>query len=910
VAQGSSHSLRRLISLGQSLWLDNIRREALENGDIRALIERGDIRGMTANPTIFHQAITGGHDYDEPIRWMAWAGWEAEKIFWELAVEDVRSALDLFDPLYEQTNGADGYVSIEVSPHLAHDTGATLAQAEQLWARVARPNLMVKIPATAAGIPAIRSAVSAGLNINITLIFSRLRYAEVMEAYLAGLEARLAAGHAIDHVASVASFFVSRVDSKVDKRLPPDSPLRGRAAVANAKLAYEDFRRTFQGERWDRLRRHGARLQRPLWASTSTKDPAYPDTLYVDELVGADTVNTLPPKTLEAARDHARAELSISENLPAAREALAQLERAGISMDAVTSELEAEGIASFGVSIDELLKDIDSRRLDAVRELGPLAAPVARRLDQLDAISFQSRFDARDPTLWSSDPEGQAEVSRRMGWLRSPQKARGLLPSYREFATHVHRDGISRFLVIGMGGSSLATEVLSSILSAAQATDPDAVCLGILDSTDPIQVAQAAEDFPPTRSLYIISSKSGGTAEVNAAFEYLWAASNADASRFVAITDAGTSLEQLARKLEFRRIFTADAAVGGRYSALTDFGMVPAALLQIDLDQLIAKAEWMQRQCGRDLPVASSPGVALGVVLGEAALAGRDKLTILADRSLRALPHWIEQLVAESSGKQGKGILPVPLEPLDSPDLYGADRLFVYLRQNGELEAGAEALVHAGNPVITLQVADSYGVAAEFFRWEVAVAVACHVLGVNAFDQPDVQESKDRTGLKIEEFRSRRSLAEGSWDISVDRGVLDPSAVSRLRSYLSQGQPGDFVAINAYLPRRNGEIDELQRLRVRIRERTRLPVTAGFGPRFQHSTGQYHKGGPNTGLYIQIVTDYTRDLTIPAQGMSFGKLIRAQALGDYETLVARDRRVLRVHLSRPEDLRVLREALK
>jgi hypothetical protein len=296
--------------------------------------------------------------------------------------------------------------------------------------------------------------------------------------------------------------------------------------------------------------------------------------------------------------------------------------------------------------------------------------------------------------------------------------------------------------------------------------------------------------------------------------------------------------------------------------------------------------------------------------LGEAALAGRDKLTILADRSLRALPHWIEQLVAESSGKDGKGILPVPLEPLDSPDLYGADRLFVYLRQNGELDDGAEALVHAGNPVITLPLRDSYGIAAEFFRWEVAVAVACHILGVNAFDQPDVQESKDRTGLKIEEFRSRRSLAEGSWDISVDRGVLDPSAVSRLRSYLSQGQPGDFVAINAYLPRRNGEIDELQRLRVRIRERTRLPVTAGFGPRFQHSTGQYHKGGPNTGLYIQIVTDYTRDLTIPAQGMSFGKLIRAQALGDYETLVARDRRVLRVHLSRPEDLRVLREALK
>ncbi|MFH1184266.1 MAG: bifunctional transaldolase/phosoglucose isomerase [Chloroflexota bacterium] len=902
--------LAKLVSLGQSPWLDNIQRRALESGEVKTLIDRGDIRGMTSNPSIFNQAISRSHDYDEALRALAWSGWDAEKIFWELAVEDVRLALDLFAPLYEQSIGADGYVSLEVSPHLAHDTEATVAQAEQLWTRVARPNLMVKIPATPAGIPAIRRAVAAGLNINITLIFSRLRYAAVMDAYLAGIEDRFAAGHSIDHIASVASFFVSRVDTKVDRRLPPGSPLRGKAAVANAKLAYEDFRRTFSGQRWESLRQRGARLQRPLWASTSTKDPAYPDTIYVDELVGADTVNTLPAQTLEAARDHARAEPAISEHLQAARDALAALDRAGISMEDVARELEAEGVEAFATSSTELLQNIEARRQEALRTLDPIAEPVARRIEQLSADSLPTRFHAKDPTLWSDEPAGQAEVSRRMGWTDSPQKARALLPLYRDFAAQVRQAHISRFLVLGMGGSSLAAELFSTLFSASDASDTKAVCLGILDSTDPAQVAKAAVDFPPQESLYIVSSKSGDTAEVTAAFNYLWSQADGDGSHFVAITDDGSSLERLARTLGFRRIFIADSTVGGRYSALTDFGLVPAALLGMDLERLLEGAEWMQRQCGRELAAARSPGIVLGAVLGEAALAGRDKLTILADSPMRSLPHWIEQLVAESTGKDGKGILPVPLDPLDAPKVYGPDRLFVYLRQSGELEAGVDALSRTGFPVITLDVPDAYAVAAEFFRWEVAVAVACHILGVNAFDQPDVQESKDRTSSRIEQMRSTQRLEEGEWDISIGEGVPNLGTSQGMWHFLERARPGDYVALNAYLPCRPENVEELQRLRVLIRERTRVAVTAGFGPRFQHSTGQMHKGGPNTGLFVQIVSEPAEDIDIPGQGMSFGTLIRAQALGDYETLVSRDRRVLRVHLSRPDDLAQLRKALQ
>ncbi len=271
-----SESIKKLTALGQSIWYDNIQRKLLENGELKAMIERGDIRGVTSNPSIFNAAIAKSTDYDSALMPLAWAGWDAEKIFWQLATEDIKAACDAFAPLYEESNGGDGYVSLEVSPYLAHDTEATAAQAQQLWARVARKNLMVKIPATKEGIPAIRKAIAAGVNINVTLIFSLTRYAEVMDAYLSGLEDRAAAGHPIDHIASVASFFVSRVNSKIDPQLPEGSDLKGKAAIANAKLAYDEYQKTFAGRRWENLKVKSARVQRPLWASTSTKNPAYP----------------------------------------------------------------------------------------------------------------------------------------------------------------------------------------------------------------------------------------------------------------------------------------------------------------------------------------------------------------------------------------------------------------------------------------------------------------------------------------------------------------------------------------------------------------------------------------------------------------------------------------------------------
>jgi transaldolase/glucose-6-phosphate isomerase len=895
--------ITKLTQLGQSIWYDNIQRKILENGELKAMIERGDICGVTSNPSIFNAAIAKTNDYDSALAPLAWAGWDAEKIFWELAIEDIRAACDAFAPLYEESKGGDGYVSLEVSPYLAHETEATVSQAEQLWARVHRHNLMVKIPATKAGIPAIRRAIAAGVNVNVTLIFSLTRYAEVMDAYLSGLEDRAAAGQPIDHIASVASFFVSRVDSKIDPRLPEGSPLRGKAAIANAKLAYEEFHKTFAGGRWEKLKYKGARVQRPLWASTSTKNPAYPDTIYIDNLIGPETVNTVPPATLDAFKDHGVAAMTLVRGLDEAENAIKQLEALGISMDVVTQELEDEGVKAFEDAFTQLLKTIDDRRKSAASSLGPMADSVSKTLSQLETDSVPARLWKHDPFLWApaKDKAGQHEVTIRMGWLDSTDKARKKLKEYESFAKEIKKAKIDRVLVLGMGGSSLTAEVFSSMQAAAGIKAP--LSLAILDSTDPAQVVLAAGQFPPDKSLYIVASKSGGTAEVMAAFDYFWKLSKKDGSRFIATTDPNTSLEALAKKRKFRKIFSADEFVGGRYSALTDFGLVPAALLGIDLPRLLDRADWMRAQCGEHIPVARNPGMALGAVLGAAALEGRNKLTVVADAPLSAFAGWVEQIVAESSGKKNRGILPVPLEPLGDVNTYGKDRVFVYLRQTGEHDDAMAKLQAAGHPVLQFPVSDFYDIGAEMFRWEIATVVACSILGVNAFDQPNVESSKKLTKAKIAEYQKKGKLKEGKPAWKLDGvSVFAPTAVTGaslavvLNKFLKKAKAGGYVAINAYLPRNGEMIDALQKMRVAIRAKTGNAVTAGFGPRFQHSTGQFHKGGIKNGLFLVITAEPEKDFDVPTEGLTFGTLIRAQALGDYEALIEAKRKVIRIHL--------------
>lgn len=923
-----SSTIQNLLELGQSLWYDNIQRRLLvkaadgTNGEMAAMIERGDIRGVTSNPTIFNNAISKTNDYDPVIIPLAWSGWNAEEIFWQLAIEDIREACDLFSSLYRASEGSDGYVSLEVNPTLAHNTEGTLALAKQLWERVSRPNLMVKIPATRECLPAIRDAIAAGININITLIFSIDRYRSVMDAYFSGLEKRIAAGLPVDHIASVASFFVSRMDTKVDPLLPVDSPLRGKTAIAYSKLAYEEFRKVFEGERFARLRTSGCRLQRPLWASTSTKNPAYPDTLYVDNLIGPNTVDTVPPQTLLAFRDHGTAKLTLTSHVDEARKVLQDVESFGISMEKVTAELEDEGVKTFSDAFAAMLKTIDERRSNAVKSLGSLADPVRRRVAGLIADAVPARLWSYDPTLWTAYIAGQGEIRKRMGWLDLPVGSRTALKEIQNFVSEVYAEGITHFLLIGMGGSSLAPEVLSLCFPASL---HQGIEFSILDSTDPEQLLAAESANPPEKTIYLISSKSGGTAEINALFNYFWERSGHAGSHFVAITDPGTSLEALANARGFRKIFHADPSVGGRFSALTHFGLVPAALLGIDLDRLLDRAAWMMDQSSADISGARNPGLVLGAIIGQFALDGHDKLTFLADDSVAPFGAWLEQLVAESSGKLGKGIIPVVGEQLEDISLvppkkfedFGSDRLFIYLRREGKSDQAVKSLQETGHSVLIFNIMDAYDLGAEFYRWEVATAIACSILGVNAFDQPDVQDSKDRTKSKSAAYSQSKRLDEGPsiWKKGGIQAfstlhITESSLAKILQSWLNKARKNDYIAVNAYLPRNTEMTTALNEIRSTISLKTGCATTLGFGPRFLHSTGQLHKGGPDFGLFLQITAEPVRDLDIPGQGMSFGILERAQALGDYEALAARGRRVLRLNLPSPGSIELIIKALK
>jgi transaldolase/glucose-6-phosphate isomerase len=923
-----SSRISKLTDLGQSLWYDDMERRILENGELAALINQGEIRGLTSNPSIFNHAIAKSKDYDSALIPMSWAGYTNKMILEQLMIEDIKRVADLLRPLFDKTHGGDGFVSLEVRPDLAYDTEKTIAEAQRLWNIVNRPNVMIKIPATKPGLPGIRQSIAAGININITLIFSIDRYTEVMEAYISGLEDRIKAGKPIDHINSVASFFVSRIDTKVDKYLEPiiqsSSPksqiaksLLGKIAIANARVAYEEFCKVFESDRFSTLQAKGAKLQRPLWASTSTKNPAYPDTMYVDELIGNHTINTVPPQTLEAFRDHGKVRLTIEKDLNQAKKAFTDLESVGISMQKVTQELEEEGVQAFSESYNSLIAAVKSRREAALVELGPLEKSVSTQIAQLESDHFLNRFYSMDASLWSNDPKGQEEVRIRMGWLDLPDASKALLPGLNKFTSEVKKAGYTHALLLGMGGSSLAPEVISRIFH----DEISGLKLTILDSTDPAQVLRAAQKNPVARTLYIVSSKSGGTAEVKALFRYFWkraqrSVGDKASEHFIAITDPGTPLEKMAFEFKFRKIFLAEPNVGGRYSALAAFGLVPAALMGVDVLRLLDCASWMASECSIDQPFGRNPGFVLGSVIGEAASRGRDKLTFIADPEVAPFGAWLEQLVAESSGKQGKGILPINGEIPTKPELYGNDRLFIYLRRSGKYDGKVKLLRKAGHPVLNQDFADNYELGAEFYKWELAVTIACSILGVNAFDQPDVQDSKNRTVAKISYYLEHHGFNENK-PILDDHGIsvygnlpLDGMGLTGMvGKFLELGKAGDYVAINAYLMRDQKNAATLQELRSWAMAKTRLATTLGFGPRFQHSTGQLHKGGKNNGLFLVITSDPKKDLEIPEEGMSFGVLEHGQSLGDVEALKAQGRRLLRIHLANPDLLKTLVDKL-
>ncbi len=905
-----ANPLVKLNDLGQSPWHDNIRRRQLTSGLLAKMVRAGDITGLTSNPTIFEQAFQSD-DYDAAIMELASKGRSVEAIYDTLSCEDIRAAAEVFLPVYRRSRGADGYVSIEVAPRYAHDTEQTIAEAKRLWKAVNRPNVMVKIPATLEGLPAITACLADGMNINVTLIFSLQRYREVMEAYLAGLEKRLAAGQKVQDVASVASFFVSRVDTLVDKLLDEKikamggeavrlRKLKGKAAIANSRLAYAEFRRVFGSERFARLAEQGARLQRPLWASTSTKNPAYPDVYYVEALIGPDTVDTMPPATLLAYKDHGQPEVRLDQDDDSAPKTLEQLEATDIHLDEVTAKLEADGVASFAKSFDGMLATLAAKREAAlvnVRQTAHLAKwqkAVAATTARMDETKLGARLWQKDPTLWKpGEAEHQKEISLRLGWLDVVDLMQTKVTELTTFAGEIKRAGFTHAVLCGMGGSSLAPEVLRETYGVAKGY----LDLAVLDATDPEAVLNMEARSDPARTLYIIASKSGSTTEPNAFFQFFWkhvrqVKGERAGENFIAITDPGTAMEKRAQDHKFRRIFLNPPEIGGRFSALSLFGLVPAALMGIDVAVLLERARRMMVACGPQLVAAQNPGLSLGAALGTLALAGRDKLTLVTSDRIYTFGYWLEQLVAESTGKEDKGIVPVEGEPLGTPAQYGPDRLFVYLRLNAKYDKAVAALAEAGFPVIEYRLTDTFDLAAEFIRWEIATAAAGWVLEIDPFDQPNVQESKDNTKRLLAEHQARGRLPEEAGMLSAET----PDFAARLRKHLQAVKRGDYVALTIYAERTLRREKLLRQLQAAIFEQTRAATTIGYGPRFLHSTGQLHKGGANRGVFIQFSCDDPVDAPVPDALYTFSVLKNAQALGDYQALVARRRRALRVSL--------------
>ena len=936
---------------GQSIWLDNISRELLLSGELRRWVAEEGIRGVTSNPAIFEKAIAKSTDYDASTRALVAQGAsDALDIFEKLAVTDIQLGCDVLRPVFDESGGRDGFVSLEVSPYLANDTEGTIAEARRLAKAVSRDNLMIKVPATPEGIPAIQQLIDDGIHVNVTLLFAIDAYEAVHQAYIAGLEARAARGDSVSGIASVASFFISRIDASVaqqidaalEKETSEDrkqrfEALNAKIAIANAQMAYASFLETLGGERWKKLEAAGADPQRVLWASTGTKDPSLPKALYVDELIGNHTVNTLPDATLAAFREEGQVRDALGTD-PAALKAgaqpiLSELEALGISLKEITDTLLTKGCESFSEAFDGLLLSVETKRQQLIgNDLPSAAFALGEAASDVDAAALSWQKEAKMRKLWNRRAEifSDADEASWMGWLdlpaAAPQDAIGPVALREAIAAHRAKT----VLVVGMGGSSLWPAVLAATYSCeARSADPalgaaagspqrTARDLIVLDTTSPDAVARTLAEVDLRECLIFVSSKSGSTIEPNAVAETLFAKLAGEVGpdlagrHFVAITDPGSALEARATQLGFLGVALGRPDVGGRFSALSPFGLLPAEAMGLDAEALLARARRMSAACAPFVSPERNPGVALGLALGTLARQGRDKLTLTAADGLARFPAWVEQLVAESTGKNGKGLIPIIGETLPAPASAGPDRVFVHVGLTGdasaaETESKLAALEAAGHPVIRFELASALDLVQEVFRWEIATSVVGALHDLNPFDQPDVEAAK----IKSREFMAAggdpagaahgETLEAGGLKLvaaealaGAVRGKTEPA--DWIRALLGEMREGDAFLINVFLDENDALEQALGEIRDALRSSRANATSLSFGPRYLHSSGQLQKGGPDRicGLHLwqSAASRSAKPLDIPELGGSFDTLIEAQAAGDFAVLGERGRRML------------------
>jgi glucose-6-phosphate isomerase len=587
----------------------------------------------------------------------------------------------------------------------------------------------------------------------------------------------------------------------------------------------------------------------------------------------------------------------------------------GLDLASITNELLEEGVSAFARSFDALMNAIALKRERLLAgwehisvHLDGFEPVVDKALEQMGHDQVLSRIWKHDHTVWKPSPD---EISNRLGWLNIAEVMLDNLHDLQALIEWAKADGYDQALLLGMGGSSLAPEVFLKTFGVKQGYFE----LDVLDSTDPEAVLAAAKRFDPARTLYIVATKSGGTVETLSLFKYFYNQVEAiegpgrTGPHFVAITDSGSRLAELAELLDFRATFLNDSNIGGRYSALSFFGLVPAALIGVDVAQVLDRSLSLACASESCIGAEDNPSARLGAVLGELAKQGRDKLTLVANPPLESFGDWLEQLIAESTGKEGRGIVPVVGEEIGDPNIYGDDRLFVYLRLDGDdsMDAAVDELEAAGHPVIRIRIHNAFDLGGQFFLWEMATAVAGHRLEINPFDQPNVEAAKVLARELVEAYATEGRLPEQPPTV-VDRNlelygaVNDQKFEGALTEFLGGAQANSYIVMQAYLQSTPEISEELHAIRTALRARTRLAITSGFGPRYLHSTGQLHKGDAGAGSFIQITSDDVHDVDIPDEAgsaessMSFGTLKAAQAMGDKKALEEAGRRVLRIHI--------------
>ncbi len=910
-------TLSDLTQLEHSSWLHYLRRSFIESGELSTAIDNG-VRGVVVDLAVTAQSITASSDYDRFLPHLLAEGTPFDDLPRLMLSDDVQRAAFVLNPVYEASERLDGYVSLPLHPAMAHDTTKMAAAARHVLAEINCPNVMIEIPATEAGIAAIEMLTEDGVCVNATQIFSPTIYERVVDAYLAGL-ARYVKTHSVWRrwPMSVATIAISRVDGMADAWLDeherPD--LKGKAGIALAKVVFGAFQRVFTGSRWHELAKKGGVVQRPLFTDLIPHDFRYPNTYYVDALGDPGTVCNLTPAMLAACLNRKTAVSPPIQNEAEAQAHLNALSELGLDLDEAARQLQADGLARLARDFEAMRESVRQKREQLEDKwqrlelhLGAYETAVSQTLARTCHDRVVCRIWNHDHTVWSANPAG---IGNRLGWLHLMPVMREQISRLQAMTDDLLTDGFTDALLLGMGGAGLVPQLFADTFTqAALPARPGLPArphlrLNVLSNVDPGEILAQTEKIDPVRTIFVVTSKSGRTIETLSAFTYFYnrveavVGEKAAGSHFIAITDPGSPLAELAAQYRFRYLFVNQPDLIGRFGALSMAGFVPAALAGVNLETLLERAEEMANNAQSCNSPQAGDNVAaqLGTALATLAQQGRDKLTFVASPALAGFADWVEQLIAGSLGKQGRGILPVVGEPVGEPAVYGDDRLFVHLRLDGDegQDTAVSTLIDADFPVITVHWRDLQDVGGQFFLWQMATAVAAHHLQVNPFSQFKHDAAKARTWEVVEQIKRVGEMA-------VPEDTFTPFSRTALYTFLDKAETGDYVAIQAFIPHTAANDEALQALRTHIRGKTGLATTIGYGPRCLHTVGQMHKGDRGNGLFIQFVADSVPDVFVPNRigqpeaSLSFGELSRLQAALEAQALRRERRRLVRFQL--------------